>query len=281
MRFRIAKASTTEARIYPGWRGGEAEQRADDLATEEPLEIRLAQGAALHGSGDDADPRPRLRAGRRLPVHRGRPGSAPRTGSRLEPAARARGNVGGRAAAGVAAGLAAAGSRLPRPSCCGVCGKASLEALPSRTGRSRGPARSSAAYPPVAGDAARRPRRLRSHRRTARCGACSTPPATLLAREDVGRHNALDKFIGAALLAGRRRSRRLSWSAAGRLRDRPEGAVAGIPLLRPSAPRSLAVSWPRLADPDRLSPRDRFNIYCGPDGWRESKRRQDVPQPVL
>src|SRR5947199_3561575 len=42
MRLRIAKPSTTGARIYRV-ESGEVEERPDELATEEPLEIRLIQ----------------------------------------------------------------------------------------------------------------------------------------------------------------------------------------------------------------------------------------------
>src|SRR3954463_2884047 len=42
MRFRIAKPSTTGTRVYRV-ESGEVEERPDELATEEPLEIRLLQ----------------------------------------------------------------------------------------------------------------------------------------------------------------------------------------------------------------------------------------------
>jgi FdhD protein len=150
-------------------------------------------------------------------------------------------------AAGVPAPGAAAGRSFLTTSACGVCGKASIEQL-----------RAQSAYDVRDDLATFRAQVLTSLPQAMRGGqksfdktgglhaaALFTPDGTLLVvREDVGRHNAVDKVVGWALLNGRVPAGGHVLVVSGRASFElaQKAIMAGIPCLAAvSAPSSLAV----------------------------------------
>ena len=183
---------------------------------------RLARGRATAGLGDHADARARLRARRGLGVPRGARRCARAVGGRLLH------RRGPHRRAGVQRGDA---PRSPTPvdlahrhdamsagsSACGVCGKDSIEAALStvRGTRWTGPR-------PQPDVVRRLPALLREEQSVfARTGGVHAAGLFTadgdrhVVREDVGRHNAVDKVSGARLLAGEPPPTPISWSAVG------------------------------------------------------------------
>lgn len=187
---------------------GSTVQRADSVAVEEPLEMRVggvALTVTMRTPGDDFD----LVLGHLV------------TEGLLESAAQVHSLVhcqdageDGRATFNVVDVTLAPGVVLPptgaarstyTSSACGVCGKSSIAAISTRS-------RHAVDTDPVRlrpGTLAAMPETLRAAQRVfERTGGLHaagvfTPDGELLAvREDVGRHNAVDKVVGARLLAG-------------------------------------------------------------------------------
>jgi FdhD protein len=175
-------------------------------------------------------------------------------------------------------------------SSCGVCGKASLEAV-----RVSSPHRPSEGWPVVEAAVIHRlPDTLRAEQalfdRTGGLHASALFDIhgnLLCLREDVGRHNALDKLIGLQFLSGRTPLSESVLLVSGRASFElvQKAAVAGIPILAAvGAPSSLAVDLARERGLTVLGfvRADRFNIYTGADRIRHAASDlQPAPLPEM
>ena len=154
-------------------------------------------------------------------------------------------------------------------SACGVCGKASIDSIEvASEPLPEGPVVQAAT---IAG----LPERLRAAQRTFErtgglhaTGLFTAAGELVLVREDVGRHNALDKAIGNRLLAGETPLGDTVALVSGRASFElvQKAAVAGIPVLcAVGAPSSLAVDAARRLGLTLVGfLRDgRFNVYAG------------------
>jgi len=179
---------------------------------------------------------------------------------------------------GLAPELAALERHFYTTSACGVCGKASLEAL-----RVRG-------CPVMAGGLEvepevllQLPEKLRGEQgvfdRTGGLHAAALFDATgrlLMVREDVGRHNAVDKLVGAAFLAGRLPLDRHIVLVSGRssFEILQKCLMARVPVLcAVSAPSSLAVALAREFGMTLVGflRGERFNVYAGHERIRAAR----------
>jgi FdhD protein len=235
-------------------RGPVRATRPDTVAAEEPLEIRLAGTAlavTMRTPGDDFD----LVHG--FLATEGVIGSADdlaglRYCNSVDDEGRNTYNV---VDVDLAPGVAAPDTSLERnfytSSSCGVCGKASIDAIRTKTRFD------------VAGDPVRLPLevllalpdRLRAAQQVfdktggLHAAGLFTADGELVAlREDVGRHNAVDKVVGDGVRAGRLplAGHVLMVSGRASFELTQKAAMAGIPVLAAvSAPSSLAVELAR------------------------------------
>ena len=153
-------------------------------------------------------------------------------------------------------------------SSCGVCGKASIDAIEVRCDvRPRRGARAVHGDRRAPRDPARGAAPVRRHRRP----ACDRPVHAggelLAAREDVGRHNAMDKLIGHELLEGRLplADRIVLVSGRASFELVQKVAVAGAPIMcAVSAPSTLAVETAKRLGVTLVGflREDRFTIYA-------------------
>jgi FdhD protein len=259
--------------------GADSTFQADVLAVEEPLEVRLGHdvnGRRLHTPvsitmrtpGHDAE----LAVGFLFT-------EGILTAPEQVAAVRTCG-MGNVVRVDLAAGVRLDLSRLERhfytSSSCGVCGKASLEAVRVCA---RHPLAEGA--PVIDADVIHRlPEALRAAQavfdRTGGLHAAALFDShghLLCLREDVGRHNALDKLIGMQFLSGRTPLSESLLLVSGRASFElvQKAAVAGIPILAAiGAPSSLAVSLAREHGLTVLGfvRADRFNIYTGAERIR-------------
>ena len=231
------------------WEDGNATRVEDYLAAEEPLEMRSGRfslGITLRTPGNDEE----LVAGflftegiisrredlvsLRMPSDKSPERNLVRV--TLDPSVRLK--------------VDSAARRFSAGSACGVCGKASIAQL-----RRRGLRRPEAASLFDPEMLCKLPPRLRAAQdvfgRTGglHAAALFRPTSELLVlREDIGRHNAVDKAIGWALLAGRLplSDHVLLVSGRGGFEIVQKSIAAGIPVLASvSAPSSLAVQSAR------------------------------------
>jgi len=266
------------------WENNQARRVQDYLATEEPLEMRAGRyslGVTLRTPGDDRE----LVAGFLFTE-----GiiSQPEQLLSVEAADNPTGNSAAQTnlarvtlshVAHLSPGKAA--RRFSAGSACGVCGKASIAQL-----RRRGVRRPDSASRFDPDMLCQLPEKLRATQaifgRTGGLHAAalfSRDGEMLVLREDIGRHNAVDKVIGWALLEGQLplSGRTLLVSGRGGFEIVQKALTAGVPLVASvSAPSSLAVKLARelgLTLVGFLRGR-RFIIYSG-------EERLLVPSPAL
>lgn len=168
-------------------------------------------------------------------------------------------------------------------SSCGVCGKTSMEALEL------------ASFPPLPATAWQMdaqtigvfPERLREAQSlfdqtggVHAAGLFSTDGRPVIVREDVGRHNAVDKVVGAQFLAGRTPLSDFVLTVSGRASFElmQKAVAAGIPMLvAVGAPSSLAVEVAEKfgATLVGFTRPGGFNVYAG-----EQRVRLDAGKPA-
>lgn len=231
------------------WNGGAIRTAGDCLAAEEPLEIRVAGKpvtVTMRTPGHDRELAAGLLLTEGLIEDRGQIAAIRQAEVLHGPG----GNL-------VEIDLAA-GSPLPEPSQrnlfaasgCGLCGKASIQEI-----RRRGLRRPSSTLAVAPEVLCRLPGLLRERQkifgRTGGLHAAALFDSSgrlLVLREDIGRHNAVDKVIGWALLEGRipLREAILMVSGRGGFEIVQKAIVAGLPVVASvSAPSSLAVQLAR------------------------------------
>lgn len=270
---------TTAARVWK-FLPDARRQESDRLASEEPMEIRLESGAK------DRRETTSLSVTMRTPGHdfeltagflftEGivvRPHDIARIEYCMDPGVEQEYNI---VSADLHPDVEFARDRLTRhfymTSSCGVCGKTALEAVRVAV-RHAIPKDRPALDPPTI---AHIPERLREGQVVFAetgglhaAGLFDTSGRLTSLREDVGRHNAVDKVIGEAFLAGRvpLSESVLAVSGRGSFEILQKAAVAGLPfVIAVGAPSNLAVA---IAEEFGITlvgfaREDRFNVYSG------------------
>lgn len=229
------------------WRGGRCEQVEDVVAVEEPIEIRVrgkAVSVTMRTPGHDDE----LAAG--FLISEGVIGS-PADVARIDPCVRAAGgniiNVFLRPT--VEVDLKKLTRHVFASSSCGVCGKASIDAVHGHFDPVRCEVRIAAKLFRGLPAAMRRGQQVFERTGGLHAAAVFDEHGELVVlREDVGRHNAVDKVLGQALLRGRWPLERHILLISGRASfEIMQKALAGrLPIVcAVGAPSSLAVGFAR------------------------------------
>lgn len=287
-------ALATRVRPVEVVRDGSSTARHDAVAVEEPLEIRLTLGP--HGG-----------RGRPIAVTMRTPGHDEdlavgflhgegilRSPGDLH-AVRSCGSAGNVVQVVLREGLGVDAARVERnfytSSSCGLCGKASIEAALSAVPLTRVPAGRWRIGPHALVGL---PQRMREAQATfavtggLHAAALFSPDGALrLLREDVGRHNALDKVIGASFRAGELPLRESIVVLSGRASFEllQKAMAAQVPLVAAiGAPSSLAVELAEAAGITLVGflRSGTFNVYAHGERLRGHRRpeRAAAPQRV-
>lgn len=243
----------------------------DQVAVEEPLEIRLAGdpfAVTMRTPGHDEElvmgfllGEGIVRSSREVGgiAHCGRPGEAANV---IEVSAAA-GTV-------IEAGADGAARRATlATSACGVCGRRSIDDLLARIGPIHDDARFTAAWVrTLTGALGPLMVNFASSGGVHAAALWDASGRLYVVREDVGRHNAVDKVVGRAALDGRLPARGMALVVSGRTSFElvQKAATAQIPLLvSVSAPSSLAVAAARRSALTLVgfARGARFNVYSG------------------
>lgn len=264
--------------------GDQRISKADNVAVEEPLEIQLsyaaAEGAAaksvsitMRTPGDDSQlavgflhTEGIIQSGDQVASveHAGAP----------DPESGLRNIIRVTLKAGVEVDIGSLQRHFYTTSSCGVCGKASLEAL--RVTGQASLADKGTVFPRdiIIGLPDRLAAKQQVFAKTGGLHAAAVfdrDGEILVLKEDVGRHNATDKVIGELLAEGKLPANELGLMLSGRASFElmQKALVAGIPLLAAvSAPSSLAVQLAQEFDMTLIGflRNGNFNIYAGE--WR-------------
>jgi FdhD protein len=236
------------------WDNGEIRRKEDYLAAEEPLEIRIGEdplSVTMRTPGHDLELAAGFLLTEGLVQHRAQIVALEALETDAETPAENRGNV---VEAKLAPESAPDFEKMRRhffaASSCGICGKASIDSIRARTLAAPNP--NFHLDPEVL---VRLPEVLRESQavfgRTGGLHAAGLFDAAgklLVLREDIGRHNAVDKVIGWALLEERvpLSETILLVSGRGGFEIVQKAIVAGLPVVASvSAPSSLAVRLAR------------------------------------
>ncbi|MEO8062298.1 MAG: formate dehydrogenase accessory sulfurtransferase FdhD [Pseudomonadota bacterium] len=263
-------------------------RRADSIAIEEPLEIRLMRDG-LPEADDNGGTGRSISITMRTPGHDAELAVGFLYGEGLLREARDVVDVGFCGSTGnvirvrARADLPLDLSRLTRnfytTSSCGVCGKASIEAVTANAGPRR-----------IESDLIVSESVLRALPATLRAsqagfaetggmhavGLFTTAGELLASREDVGRHNAMDKLVGASLLLGQLpwKDRVILLSGRASFELLQKAMMAGAPVVAAiGAPSTLAVEMAESAGITLVAfLRDAgCNVYCHPVRVRSSR----------